>query len=56
VFALGTVSLLTDVSSEMVAAVLPIYLTIALGLSPLAFGVIDGVYQGATVFVRLAGG
>ncbi|MBA2415571.1 MAG: MFS transporter [Geodermatophilaceae bacterium] len=56
VFALGTVSLLTDVSSEMVAAVLPIYLTIALGLSPLAFGVIDGVYHGATVFVRLAGG
>ena len=56
VFALGTVSLLTDISSEMVAAVLPIYLTVALGLSPLAFGVIDGVYQGATVFLRLAGG
>lgn len=56
VLALGTVSLLTDISSEMVAAVLPIYLTVALGLSPLAFGVIDGVYQGATVFLRLAGG
>lgn len=56
VLALGTVSLLTDISSEMVAAVLPIYLTVALGLSPLAFGVVDGVYQGATVFLRLAGG
>lgn len=56
VLALGTVSLLTDISSEMVAAVLPIYLTLALGLSPLAFGIIDGLYQGAAVFLRLAGG
>jgi MFS family permease len=56
VLALGTVSLLTDVSSEMVSAVLPVYLTMALGLSPLAFGVLDGLYQGVTVLVRLAGG
>lgn len=56
VVALGAVSLLTDISSEMVNAVLPIYLTLALGFTPLAFGVIDGIYQGATVFVRLAGG
>jgi MFS family permease len=56
VLALGTVSLLTDISSEMVSAVLPVYLTIALGLSPLAFGVLDGLYQGVTVLVRLAGG
>ncbi|MGY1694457.1 MFS transporter [Geodermatophilus sp. SYSU D00814] len=54
VLALGAVSLLTDVSSEMVAAVLPVYLTLTLGLSPLAFGVVDGVYQGTTVLVRLA--
>jgi MFS family permease len=56
VVVLGTVSLLTDVSSEMVAAILPIYLVFALGASPLAFGVIDGVYQGATALVRLASG
>ncbi|MGY1727491.1 MFS transporter [Geodermatophilus sp. SYSU D01062] len=54
VLALGTVSLLTDVSSEMVAAVLPVYLTLTLGLSPLAFGVVDGLYQGTSVLVRLA--
>jgi MFS family permease len=53
VLALGTVSLLTDVSSEMVAAILPLYLTLTLGLSPLAFGVVDGLYQGTSVLVRL---
>src|SRR3954453_22152933 len=56
VMALGTVSLLTDVSSEMITAVLPVYLTLALGLTPLAFGVLDGIYQGVTVLVRLVGG
>jgi MFS family permease len=56
VLALGTVSMLTDVSSEMITAVLPVYLTLALGLTPLAFGVLDGLYQGVTVLVRLLGG
>lgn len=56
VVVLGAVSLLTDVSSEMVAAILPIYLVFALGASPLGFGVIDGVYQGASALVRLASG
>jgi MFS family permease len=56
VLALGTVSLLTDISSEMVTAVLPVYLTLAVGLSPLAFGFLDGIYQGVSVLVRLAGG
>lgn len=36
VLALGTVSLITDVSSEMVTAVLPLYLVTGLGLSPWA--------------------
>jgi MFS family permease len=53
---LGITSLLTDVSSEMVVAVLPIFLINGLGLSPLAFGFLDGLYQGATSFVRLLGG
>jgi MFS family permease len=56
VLALGTVSLLTDISSEMVTAVLPVYLTLAVGLSPLAFGFLEGIYQGVSVLVRLAGG
>jgi MFS family permease len=56
VLALGTVSLITDVSSEMVTAVLPLYLVTGLGLSPLGFGLLDGVYNGFSALVRLVGG
>ncbi|MBB5870334.1 MFS family permease [Allocatelliglobosispora scoriae] len=56
VFALGAVSLVTDISSEMVSAVLPLYLVLGLQLSPMAYGVIDGVYTGATAVLRLVGG
>ena len=53
---LGLTSMLTDISSEMVATILPLYLVFGLGLSPLQFGVADGLYQGVTAFVRLGGG
>jgi MFS family permease len=53
---LGTCSLLTDISSEMVAAILPIYLVATLGFSPLQYGIIDGLYQGASAIVRLGAG
>ncbi|MFB6581750.1 MULTISPECIES: MFS transporter [unclassified Streptomyces] len=56
VFALGLVSLVTDVSAEMVTAVLPLYLMAGLGMSPLAFGALDGLHQGATALLRLVGG
>ncbi|MFI6848560.1 MFS transporter [Kitasatospora sp. NPDC050467] len=56
VLALGTVSLVTDVSSEMVSAVLPLYLLTGLGLSPLGFGLLDGIQNGFSALVRLAGG
>ncbi|MET4159275.1 MFS transporter [Agromyces sp. PvR057] len=56
VVALGFVSLFTDVSSEASAAVLPLYLTGALGLSVVAYGVIDGLYQGVSSMVRIAAG
>ena len=56
VLLLGVVSLLTDVSSEMVNAVLPLYLTAQLGLSLLAYGFIDGLYQGVSALVRILGG
>lgn len=56
VIALGAVSLVTDISSEMVTAVLPLYLVLGLGLSPLQFGFLDGLYAGVTALVRLAGG
>jgi MFS family permease len=53
---LGMVSMLTDVSSEMVATVLPLYLVFSLGASPLALGAIDGTYRGAAALVQVASG
>ncbi|MGW1060674.1 MFS transporter [Micromonospora rubida] len=55
VLALGMVSMVTDISAEMVTAVLPLYLVLALGLNPLQIGVLDGLHFGVTALVRLAG-
>ncbi len=56
VITLGTVSFFTDLSSEMIVAVLPVYLTVVLRLSPVQYGVIDGIYNGVAAAVQLAGG
>jgi MFS family permease len=56
VVAMGMVSFFTDASAEMVTAVLPLFLVLQIGLTPLQYGVVDGVYQGVTVLVRLVGG
>lgn len=56
VVTLGFVSLLTDISSESVSAILPLYLTVVVGLTPVAYGVVDGLYQGVSALVRLGGG
>nr|WP_221208455.1 MFS transporter [Nocardioides albus] len=56
VVTLGIVSLLTDISSESVSAILPLYLTAVVGLSPVAYGLIDGLYQGVSSLVRIAAG
>jgi len=53
---LGLTSLFTDISSEMVNAVLPLYLTLQLGFSPLQFGLVDGFYHGITALARIQGG
>ncbi|GAA3053540.1 Major Facilitator Superfamily protein [Actinokineospora globicatena] len=56
VLALGVVSLLTDISAEMVTAFLPMYLVYGLGAGYLQLGLVDGLYTGATALLRLAGG
>jgi MFS family permease len=56
VIGLGVVSLITDLSAEMVTAVLPLYLVYGLGVGYLQLGAIDGLYTGATALLRLAGG
>jgi MFS family permease len=40
----------------MVGSILPIYLVLHLRMSPLAFGVVDGIYQGSAVLLRLVSG
>lgn len=56
VVTLGLVSLVTDISSESVAAILPLYLTGVLGLSTISYGLIDALYQGVSALVRIGGG
>ncbi|SES36954.1 MFS transporter [Actinokineospora terrae] len=56
VLALGVVSLLTDISAEMVTAFLPMYLVYGLGAGYLHLGLVDGLHTGATALLRLAGG
>lgn len=57
VWKLGLTSLLTDISSEMVNSLLPVYLMLYLHMSPFRFGAIDGIYNGiAIAILSLAGG
>jgi hypothetical protein len=56
VWAIGATSLLTDVSSEMVTSVLPLYVVLHLQMTPLAFGALDGLYQGVAAAVRMGSG
>ncbi len=56
VVVLGLTSFFTDISSEALTAVLPLYLVLELRMTPLQFGLLDGLYQGASALVRVAGG
>jgi MFS family permease len=53
---LGLTSLFTDISSEMISTVLPLYVVFFLRLSPLEFGLLDGLYQGVSAIVRVFSG
>ncbi len=54
--ALGLTSFFTDISSEMVAAALPLYLAGELGFTVALLGVFDGFQRAAAIAVRLLGG
>ncbi len=53
VYFLGLTSLLTDISSEMIASVLPVYLFTVLQISPLHYGLFDGFFNASTAITRL---
>jgi len=56
VVVLGLTSFFTDISSEALTAVLPPYFVLELRMTPLQFELLDGLYQGASAMVRVAGG
>lgn len=56
IWALGFVSLLMDVSSEMIHALLPAFLVVGLGASALTVGLIEGVAQAAAAITRVFSG
>ncbi len=56
VWVLGCVSMLMDVSSEMIHALLPIYLVTVLGASMLAVGVIEGIAEATAMIVKIFSG
>ena len=56
VWALGLVSLLMDMSSEMIHSVLPIFLTTTLGASAAMVGLIDGIAEAAAAIAKVPSG
>ena len=56
VWILGFVSLLMDLSSEIYHALLPVFVTVFLGLPAAALGAIDGVAEATANFAKLASG
>lgn len=56
VWVLGGVSLFMDMSSELVHAILPVYLTSVLGLSVLAVGIIEGIAEATASMLKVVSG
>lgn len=56
IWVLGFVSLLMDVSSEMIHALLPIYMVTVLGTTVLAVGVIEGVAEATASITKVFSG
>lgn len=56
VWALGLVSLCMDLSSELIHAILPLYLALGLGVSTLAIGVIEGLAEAIALIVKMFSG
>jgi MFS family permease len=56
VWALGFVSLLMDISSEMIHALLPVYLVTVLGTSTLTVGIIEGIAEATAAITKVFSG
>jgi len=56
IWALGCVSLLMDVSSEMIHSLLPVFLATGLGASMVAIGLIEGAAEATALVVKVFSG
>ena len=56
IWALGFVSLLMDISSEMIHSLLPVFLVVGLGASALAVGLIEGAAEATALIVKVFSG
>ena len=56
IWALGFVSLLMDVSSEMIHSLLPVFLVTSLGVSMLAVGLIEGAAEATALMLKVFSG
>lgn len=56
IWALGLTSLFMDISSEMIHALLPLYMTGTLGAGALALGLIEGVAEATALIVKIFSG
>ncbi len=56
VWVLGFVSMLMDISSEMIHALLPLYLITTLGMSMLAVGIIEGIAEATAAITKVFSG
>src|SRR6185369_9491935 len=56
VWVLGTVSLCMDLSSELVHALLPLYMATVLGASAFVIGVVEGIAESIALVVKLFSG
>jgi MFS family permease len=56
IWALGFVSLLMDVSSEMIHSLLPVFMVATLGASPLMLGLVEGAAEATALIVKVFSG
>ncbi|MFZ6816413.1 MFS transporter [Undibacterium sp. Rencai35W] len=56
IWVLGFVSMLMDISSEMIHSLLPMFMVGTLGISVLVVGLIDGLAESTTLFVKVFSG
>src|SRR5260221_8903123 len=56
IWALGFVSLLMDISSEMIHALLPVYMVTVLGTSALTVGIIEGIAEATASITKVFSG